>query len=522
MSKLCFVIINFCLKQWMTIIGIIIFIIVYAQVFWFDFICYDDYLHITQNSFINTGDFSSLPRIWTASLNGLFIPVTYTLWLLEAKFSFFLWGVLNSGVFHVVSIILHMSVAFMAYAFFAPFVEKINHQKLRIALFIFSIHPMGVETTSWISEQKGLLCSLFGLSSMIYFEKGNGQLSRIKSLLFSGVFFLLALLSKPIAIVFPLVSLILSRDWISFKKRLQYLTVPLLISIIIGIVMPFLQPASSILNVISFNNRFFVALDTVGFYIIKFFIPYPLSIDYGRNPIVISNNFINLYFIIGIIFFAVIVWKSIKSKSPPLPLKLTLCAFMLIVPNLGFIPFAFQDYSTVADRYTYLPYLFICIALFVENRFVKSRAIYFLFVVLIPLFSFLSYNRIRIWENSKSLMQNTFTNNPNSLIATSNLAYLAEVEGQLDEALGWYDKSNKISPSGASINGIGVILIRKKEFAKAINLYTKLIKIRPTFAVAYLNLGIAFESLGNKDEAKAAFAKAYEIDKNIYVSPNHL
>src|SRR5512139_1367135 len=80
---------------------------------------------------------------------------------------------------------------------------------------LFGLHPLHVESVAWVSERKDLLCALFFLLSiMTYMSYVSDRNNR--SYVLSLVFFILALMSKPMAVSLPIVLLIL--DWYPFER----------------------------------------------------------------------------------------------------------------------------------------------------------------------------------------------------------------------------------------------------------------------------------------------------------------
>ena len=89
---------------------------------------------------------------------------------------------------------------------------------------LFGLHPLHLESVAWFSEGKDLLCALFfQLSIMVYvnqIRKENAivlfAVSLNKQYLLSLSYFVLALLSRPMAVSLPFVLLIL--DWHPLQK----------------------------------------------------------------------------------------------------------------------------------------------------------------------------------------------------------------------------------------------------------------------------------------------------------------
>ena len=89
---------------------------------------------------------------------------------------------------------------------------------------LFGLHPLHVESVAWVAERKDLLCALFYLLSIMaytsYLKRGWGDAYRQAGsrgrYLLALCFFILALMSKPMAVSLPVVLLIL--DWYPFGR----------------------------------------------------------------------------------------------------------------------------------------------------------------------------------------------------------------------------------------------------------------------------------------------------------------
>ena len=76
-----------------------------------------------------------------------------------------------------------------------------------------------------------------------------------------------------------------------------------------------------------------------------------------------------------------------------------------------------------------------------------------------------------------------------------------------------YDKAN---PDDAlAYNNMGIAYDNKGNYDEAIACYKKAIKLNPDFVMAYGNLGIAYYSKGNYDKAIACYEKAIELNPDF-------
>jgi len=62
------------------------------------------------------------------------------------------------------------------------------------------------------------------------------------------------------------------------------------------------------------------------------------------------------------------------------------------------------------------------------------------------------------------------------------------------------------------LNWLGYELLKKERFAKALAVFHIVLKENPRSANAYDSLGDAYQQMGRKNEAIAAFRKALELD----------
>jgi 4-amino-4-deoxy-L-arabinose transferase-like glycosyltransferase len=137
-----------------------------------------------------------------------------------------------------------------------------------------------VESVAWVSERKDVLYTLFFLLSLIKYWRflTNGK---NKNIIYSFLFFALSILSKPAAIILPFV-LVLLDYWYGrkFTKRIVLEKVPfLLVSIVFAVLTFNIQSKTAIasLDFYPLWTRFFFATYSAMIYIVRFFVPYPLS-----------------------------------------------------------------------------------------------------------------------------------------------------------------------------------------------------------------------------------------------------
>ncbi|PIP18826.1 MAG: hypothetical protein COX41_06170, partial [Candidatus Omnitrophica bacterium CG23_combo_of_CG06-09_8_20_14_all_41_10] len=143
---------------------------------------------------------------------------------------------LNPYGYHLTNILLQILVSFSVFLFLRRIVGSVNISFLSAALF--SVSPLNTEAVTYVSGRAEMLMGLFLISSLLLFIKAEDKRHKVKLiyLILSYAAFILALLSKELSLVFPLVILAYLFYYCSdkFKKPLGILK-PVLPFIIIAL-----------------------------------------------------------------------------------------------------------------------------------------------------------------------------------------------------------------------------------------------------------------------------------------------
>lgn len=397
---------------------------------------HDNFSNILSNPYNSNFSLSNLKLIWGASYKGLYIPVPYTLWSLESQISRFVFGGPHSSVFAIFNILIHsLNGVFLFLILHKIIVSK---PACFLGALLFLIHPIQVESVSWLTGFRDLLGAHFSLLFILLFLLHiNEDLSfSKKSFLFAAslISFVLAMLSKPSAISAPLIVGAI----IFFALRKKVLFNALKLSVFIIIALPFCYINSSLQSGFVYQystdvwTRPFVAADAVLFYLYKFLWPVTLTIDYGRNPMVALND---IWGYLGIFLLpALFILLFLKRNA----LRFELCAFLIFVfgvlPYLGLSIFQFQSISTVTDHYAYIG--LAGFALLVANILVKFSQKYVLAAVAIALslFAGKTFFQTHNWTDNEALYKHAVSCNPDSRLSNMNLGIFYARTNRLDVA----------------------------------------------------------------------------------------
>lgn len=478
---------------WLILLIIVVTFTLYGQTLNHDFVNFDDDGYIYLNSYVKSGiSIRGLIYAFTTTDKGNWIPLTWLSLMLD--FQLFR---LNPMGYHFNNVLLHALNASLLFIFFKKITGDTWPSLISSILFI--IHPLHVESVAWLSERKDLLCAFFCFSSLIsysyYIEKPN-----YKNYILVSFLYLLALLSKPMAITLPMIMLLLDFWPLKriedaknlFKIKNNRL---LIIEKIPLIIISFLF---SVITVISQKNagamvsiekipilvRCSNALESYIGYIIKTIYPVNLAVIYPYQKLFnISQIFFDLIIIVIISYIA---GTSIK-KYPYLFIG-WLWFLITLLPVIGLIQVGNQS---MADRYTYLPLigLFIVIVWYMKCLTTKFQVNQYIITIisgiLLFVFGLISWNQIKIWKNSVTLFEHTVTVTKNNWLAHLNLGEAFYENGQTDEAIIQYQKALAINPS---------------------------------FDLAYLNIGTALSQKGRIEDSIAYYQKALQ-EKKTYQMP---
>lgn len=92
-------------------------------------------------------------------------------------------------------------------------------------------------------------------------------------------------------------------------------------------------------------------------------------------------------------------------------------------------------------------------------------------------------------------------------------AYSLQMEGHLDEAISFYQKSIDLFPTAEAYTFMGWTYSFRKNFDEAIALCKKAIEVDPSFGNPYNDIGVYLIELGHPDEAITWFEKALKAPR---------
>jgi len=558
---------------------------------------WDDFDYVSENTLIYSLSISTLSEMFTSFHASNWHPLTWLSLALDHAF----WGVDPFG-YHLTNILLHglnTSLVFLlSISLFIKTEETYDKTSLSIVdssipspqmtmaavtALLFGLHPLHVESVAWVSERKDLLCAFFVLLSIIfYLSYTSTAVAKYRRLLFTLclLFFIAALMSKPMAITLPVILLLLD---VYPLKRINFYSTKIskistvlfektpffALSISSGIITLFAQHSGEAirsLERISFDARLLNAIRSLIFYLEKMVIPMQLVPFY---PFPNQSNWFEFRYLVSGILTLTITYFCIWMLKKGNYLFFTVWSYYVItlLPVLGIIQVGDQ---AAADRYTYLPSLSIFLLMGIgilcllersfyirRSNILKGLIVLSTFTVLF-LFGQLTTKQLKIWHNSEILWSYVISvfpeNAPNAYInlgsaylekdmldeaiaankkalalnptlekARTNLGLAYSRKGMLDEAVSEYQKALIREPNNAKIHSnLGNTYMRKGMLDEAIAEFRQALSINPNLAGAHINLGSVYTKNGMLDEAIIEYKKALTINPNLVEAHTNL
>lgn len=471
-------------------------IIVYLNTLTNGFV-FDDETTVTNNilirSLTNIG-FLFSEGYFTLSSEESYRPfVTFTYMI-----DYFLWE-LNPAGYHLTNLILHILSVFSLYLLIVNLWKDSTFAL--IASAVFALTPVNTEAVNAISFREDLLITPLCLFSLITHR--NLQIPNLPETkrriikLASSMLYLLALFSKEMAIVLPLIAMVI--DYHREKKLIlkNYLGYFIIFVLYLGFrVFLFSNPDSTTpedagIVIPDFISRITWVPFIISFYLHRFFFPVNLAADYGGTIYLNPWNVVILIILIGLF---------VKSKSDKI--KISIVWFLIsLIPVLNIIPIR----HPIAERYLYFPAVAASILLSALIHQIKSKQVS-IYICLLLVFSLLIFERNKIWNNGYTLWSDTIEKFPGSFGGHYNLGIQYENKGLLDQATDEFKIALELNPNSAEAHfSLGNVYLKQNNIDAAIGEYKTALNLNPDFIEGHFNLGIALLSKGLKDMAKKEF-----------------
>jgi len=378
-----------------------------------------------------------------------------------------------------------------------------------LSTLIFAVHPVHVESIAWLYARKEPLLGIFTFLSLWAFIKARS--GRPLYYMASGIALLLAILSKPTALIIPGVMIVFDLALMakeggisSWKKRIWVylpifiLVIPMIIRLVTmmssGGIKP-LHGGSFWTNLLAVSQIFITYISLIGL-TIHYVADYSIELYtdpqmwqawafMGANIILISSAVL-AFFKGGYLYAIFVAWF-----------------YIFLIPVSHIIPIG----QIMADRYALIPSLSWCVMLgFLFTRLLEVKvhcpgisskvsrplAIAFLSIIVIS-YGAITIRQNDIWQDSQTLWENTIARYPDSTPANANLSWIYMKQGRYKEAAKLCINAIKKGPYDyVAINNLALVQMRMGQHDNAIQNFKLALKLKPDYFKAKLGLVNAY------------------------------
>lgn len=538
-------------------------LILYFNSLWGIFI-FDDYHSVINNLFIK--DASHIPLFfkghYTSEVEiprGMFRPLL----LLTFCFNYFFSGLQPLG-YHIINILLHFVNGILLYSFLRLVKPDLPFGLALLCGLLFLAHPLNTEAVGYISSRSDLMVFLFIFIGFICYLK--------KRLAFALFSYLLGLLSKETALVFPF--LIAMFDFLkptlqtnsaehkqicrTRNKYLFYLALTVA-AILYWLYRQFIFGKSASIIAVSLQNptrSFYANMLTQSavalFYLRLFIWPQPLAMHHNF-PILGSLSEPLAFFSVIILATAVVFIFLLRKKYPLI--SLGLAWYLICLLPKFYAPL----HIVAAEHHFYLPGfgIYLILAVMFKKLYEKFRLRFMIVTIgMLCLFTLLVWFRNYEYSDELTFWRKSLEVDPSSPIAHHNLGLLyndiglyPEAEEKLKKTLSLapayadnltksvaenlantYRLQKKFNEALAQINktiesglynfgtyqSLGAIYLDMKDDEKAQEAWKKGLQLNPKSSGLLYNLGLLYLRKSQLPEAKEFFHKALHYDPDLY------
>ena len=473
-----------------------------------DFIL-DDYQIIAINPAIRSVSpvhLLSVPYWGSTSNAGIYRPLTLFSFSLEYP----LWNRWPGG-YRLVNLLLHAITGILVFALARGLLQSNTAAWAAGALYL--VHPVHTEPVIELTGRAELLAAMFFIAAWLLFRRGNYVLC--------GIAFLLSLLSKENAIVFPAV-IVLDR-WItegSFRKVFagfdaskRFAPVAVAAAVYLGFRRWALGSMLIPESVQYFNGRWtlFERELTSGRVFLKYFqlllAPVTVTGDYDYNSIPLAHArdwdaWLGLLLIAASIVFAI----RIVKKQPVISLAILFFYIALLPVSNWIVPTSLL----MTERHLYLPSLSICLiaaTIWASIPAIQVRRIIAVGVMAVAGLLCIAHNYV--WRDNLSFYGNIVRVLPNNLRGRQGYGVALLEAGRPVEAREQFEAGIRIMRTPWMLVGLaGVDMTLDGSCANARPLLDEALRIQPAEIFARWLLADCFQREGKLAKAEEAFRRA--------------
>jgi Flp pilus assembly protein TadD len=520
----------------------------------YDFILVDDHVYVFQNATVLKGlSWSGLKWALSTMDAANWHPLTWVSHMLDCS----IYGLFPGG-HHLTSVFFHAANGVLLFLVLKRLTSALWPSAFAAGLFAW--HPLHVESVAWICERKDVLSGFFCLLTLWAYSRYVNRPTRGRYFLALALF-LCGLMSKSMLVTLPCLLILLDywplkrfdpfTGWQQSKQKLWKLfneKIPFFFLSLLACVMTVSAQSSggavSTTDTVPWLLRVTNALGSYSLYLAKAIWPVNLTVFYPLPDSPSWGLAVASLLLIAIITYVVF---RMRSKLPWLIVG-WLWFLGMLVPVIGLVQVGSQS---MADRYTYLPYIGLFLMLtWTVDYWLKGKKDYQVIAAaiggaLLVVLAQVTQNQLGYWHDSVRLFRhavkitakNDFSDRnykfsqilarqgdplpryeallsptPADLKTRYYRSFDDAAFGRLDSAVTELRETLNYDPRSDKLhNALGIVLAEQEKLDNAQEEFRRAAELNPKSPWPYFNCAIAQQEEGKAEEALRNYTKALEL-----------
>lgn len=423
-----------------------------------DFLALDDNNYVQENLHVHQGlTASSIKWAFTTFQEGNWHPLTWISHMVD-------WSLYGNNPlgYHMANVALHSANAVLLFLLLLSVTGFLGRSAM--VAFLFALHPAHVESVAWIAERKDLLCTFFWFAALLayvwYLRKPSWK--RYAAIILC---FACALMSKPMAVTFPITLLLLDywplrritfapearAQWLSSFWKLCLEKGPLFVmtaaSSVVTVRAQRSVGAVATLQTLSVWQRLSNAAISYCRYAKIAFWPDPLRAFYYHD----KNHIMVMAAALSTLALLLVTYLCLRfRKEKPYCLAGWLWFLMTLLPVIGIVQVGDQ---AMAERYTYVPFIGLFIAVIwmagdAVHKFPRFKlAAQLLAVAVLAACAVKTNAQVKVWKNTVTLLTNALQIDPRGEFPNSFLGIAYMRQEDYADAQVYFERALQYNPT---------------------------------------------------------------------------
>jgi len=495
---------------------VLVTIAVYYQVGSHDFIDLDDPGYVFNNPHVNTGlSLANAQWAFTTGHAANWHPITWLSHQLDVS----LFGV-KPGWHHAVNVAWHVVNTLLLFGLLRMMTGALWRSAFVAA--IFAVHPAHVESVAWVSERKDVLSACFWLlTTWAYVDWARRGEAWRYGLVVMG--FALGLMAKPMLVTLPFTLLLLDywpleRTSVSWTRKVLEKLPLIAMAVASSVITSIVQQrggAVGTLELVPMSDRLANAIVSYGGYLKMLVWPADLAVLYPY----VFNLPVASVALAGVALAAITALAWSVRRSEPSVLVGWLWFLGTLVPVIGLVQIGVH---ALADRYTYVPYIGVLVAvawggralamrLHLTSAFLRVAA----FAIVIAA-AVVAHAQVATWESSEGIWLQAALSTKNNARAHNELGVIYGNAGHPEDAVLQFREALRLQPDISDARNIypnlGRALMSQGQVADAIPYLERAVTLNPNIADYRHQLALAYFGVKRNAEAVTSWRDAVRLD----------